>query len=383
MTQPSNPICLFGDVARFWGDPWAPGPGIVVNGIDTCCATKVTASWKTLYGYDPMITQHLLSNGRYCRAGTIWNLWAERIDRDRSSNLYLANGQIAAKHHPGGAQAWTFDAGAQINGIAVDKTGCLWLATSPSSAHQDSGEDSTIMRLNADGTLQWARHPGFHEDYFARDICIDDDCNAYALGYWDRPDYEPYDPSHICKYDSVGDRQWMSGYGGGPVVFPDDNTTIAIDADRNVYVPGSLFLGVSPWRAWGLLKYSGETGGLIWSNADAPTSSMVLNRSLCVTPTGYIVVAGRVWMQKYTTAGEFVSERKVPWVDGAMAGRVAKLASDDDGDVYALVPDSSNSPIFGGVCKMTSGGGLVWEHPEFGVGNVGDMVVGALEAREW
>jgi len=126
-------------------------------------------------------------------------------------------------------------------GIAIDTSGNVYVtgvfqelayfgATTLTSA---GGKDGFVAKLNAGGTILWAKSWGTAADEFGRGIGVDSSGNVYALGT--RGSYDTFD---FRKFSATGTSVWSQ------TIVTGSNTAIsgdlAVDAPGNVFVAGSF-----------------------------------------------------------------------------------------------------------------------------------------------
>jgi hypothetical protein len=146
------------------------------------------------------------------------------------------------------AQVWQdwiarFDDGgnehAQVaNDIAIDSGGNIYI-TGFSTVVEPWEYDLIALKYNPDGNLLWPQsYDGAnHSSDEGKFIVLDSDNNAYILGTSKRTN--SCIDFIILKFNPDGVRQWIEIYSNPP----SGETSIAgigLDADRNVYVVGSV-----------------------------------------------------------------------------------------------------------------------------------------------
>jgi len=146
-------------------------------------------------------------------------------------------------------------------GISVDEDGFVYVGGHTNSedfpvtngAYQTTpgGEsDVFVMKLSPDGSqLLYSTYLGGSDNDYLRDITIDDDGNAYTLGYGRSLDYPTTPGAHdrdnsdggrdsfVTKLNADGSNVIFSTFFGGEG--DQYGESLALDYDRNVYVAGS------------------------------------------------------------------------------------------------------------------------------------------------
>lgn len=150
-----------------------------------------------------------------------------------------------------------------ITDVATDKQGNVYVsgytatvdvgAISTSGAHQYSygggGEDAFLVKFNKNGVRQWGTYYGGNDNDVGKAVAIDTAGNVYLSG-WTLSTSSiatagAYQPSRnvnaisdgfLVKFNSNGVRQWGTYYGGNK---GDDISSMAIDAQNNIYIAGS------------------------------------------------------------------------------------------------------------------------------------------------
>jgi len=108
--------------------------------------------------------------------------------------------------------------------------------------------DGLIVKFDPSGNRIWSTYYGGSSIDYATSVNADDSNNIYVAGYTVSPNNiatsnsfqpvygGPYD-CFLVKFDSAGNRQWGTYYGGTTNDFSYSNT-LAIDAGQNVYLAG-------------------------------------------------------------------------------------------------------------------------------------------------
>ena len=220
-------------------------------------------------------------------AGNGQRLWVRKYDGpahgedvatgmalDNSGNIYLTgysdnraySGRSQAyfdyatvKYDPSGNLQWA----SRYNGtgnstdigrsIAVDANGNV--SVTGYSIGSGTGYDYTTIRYDAAGTQQWVQRydgPGSGNDIPAA-VALDSSGNTYITGY-SLGNGTGLDYATI-KYDANGAQAWIerfNGAGNGD----DSASSLALDADENVYVTGGSYSGSATGTDYVTIKYS-------------------------------------------------------------------------------------------------------------------------------
>jgi hypothetical protein len=162
-----------------------------------------------------------------------------------------------------------------------------------------NGDYATVMYGPAGDQIWVDRYDGpVHEYDGAKDVAVDEAGNVYVTGYsvgyvqswlWDYHDFA------TLKYDSMGNRIWVARYQGlASFPFNDEKAeALALDESGNVYVTGSSSTYLFQNANWATVKY-GPQGQEIWAafyegplpGYDAATS-IALDAEDNVYVTGY------------------------------------------------------------------------------------------------
>ncbi|MDR3681379.1 MAG: SBBP repeat-containing protein [Flavipsychrobacter sp.] len=170
---------------------------------------------------------------------------------------------LLVKFDPSGARIWAtyygnnYDAGYSCktdrsgNVIIAGNTWSLTGVATPGACQTTFGGglcDGLIVKFDSSGNRLWGTYYGGNGLDYASSVNADDSNNIYVAGYTVSPDNiatsnafqpvygGPYD-CFLVKFDSAGNRQWGTYYGGTTNDFTYSNT-LAIDAAQNVYFTG-------------------------------------------------------------------------------------------------------------------------------------------------
>jgi len=225
-------------------------------------------------------------------------------DVGANANVYLAGSRVdnfsVWKLDSDGVLQWSYDTGADANGVAVDASGNVYIAG------ENTGS-ANVWKLNSDGVLQWT----FDTRYATYGIAVDGSGNVYVVSrrYATAGGY-----GNVRKLNSSGVEQWVFNTG------TDWALGVAVDASGNVYVAGADNGLATVWKlnSSGVEQWKYDTGA---------------NRTqgVCVDGSGNVYVAGQetgsasVW--KLNSSG--VLQWSYNTGDETYA-----IAVDDDGYVY-------------------------------------------------
>lgn len=143
--------------------------------------------------------------------------------------------------------------------VAVDATGNVYLAGYTSSTigiasggfqntYGGGGLDAFLVKFDSDGNRLWATYYGSTGDDYALSVTVDAWGNVYMSGHTNSAnsiasggfqntfagDYDVF----IVKFDSAGNRQWATYYGGDD---DDRNREVITDILGNVYITGFTY----------------------------------------------------------------------------------------------------------------------------------------------
>ncbi len=179
----------------------------------------------------------------------------------------------------------------QVRAIGLDGEGNVYVTGTSFIGSTDS--EYTTIKYNCDGVEQWvSRYNGPSNTFdWAYDLIVDGDGNIYVTGsshaFLTDRDYA------TIKYNNDGVEQWIARYNGlndGK----DEASSIALDADGNVFVTGAADSdyatikyntnGVEQW----ITQYDGPDGLCDYARAIA------VDGDGNVYVTGYILVLGAI-----------------------------------------------------------------------------------------
>jgi len=164
------------------------------------------------------------------------------------------------KFNSAGARQWgTYygGTGTELRGdVAVDGSGNIYLSghTSSTSGIASGGQqnnygggafDAFLVKFNSGGTRIWATYHGGSGSDQGWGCAVAGDGNVYIVGFTDssngiafaghQMEYGGTRDAFLVKFNSSGQRQWGTYYGGALV---DDAFNCAVDGNNDVYLPG-------------------------------------------------------------------------------------------------------------------------------------------------
>jgi uncharacterized delta-60 repeat protein len=229
--------------------------------------------------------------------------------------------------------------------IAVDADGNVYV-TGESKSGGYSTEDYATIKYDTDGNELWiARYNGPDDDQDrATSIAVDADGNVYVTGDSDgigtRRDYA------TIKYDSDGNELWVARY-NGPGDDWDVAYAIALDADRNVYVTGASANAAldSIYSTWdyATIKYDTDGNRLWVRRYNDPANGQDKATSIALDADGNVYVTGRSMGSetdydyatiKYDTDGNELWVKRYNGPPGDNSDKANSIAVDADGNVY-------------------------------------------------
>jgi len=230
--------------------------------------------------------------------------YATCMAMDQSANIYVAGAfktdtsgydYAAIKFDSAGNRKWVSTyAGSngsdQVNGIAVDKQGNVYI-TGASAGASDMWCDYITVKISSSGQTLWTRRFGgsYITNERATAIAVSDSGFVYVTGYFDKfYNHGRYDFGTI-KYTPEGDTVWTRFYNG---TGNDDDIphAIAVDHEGNVYITGQS------WGNWyddyATIKYN-AAGTLLWeARYNGPVNSFDKAYALKLDDDGNIYITG-------------------------------------------------------------------------------------------
>ncbi|NJR26250.1 MAG: S8 family serine peptidase [Richelia sp. CSU_2_1] len=215
------------------------------------------------------------------------------------------------------------------SGIAVDRAGNIYTAgrTSGNLAGSNLGiYDAWISKYNSAGELIWQRQTGTTGYDAASSLAVDNDGNAYAIGWTDGNGGNSSDRiAWISKFDSNGNEIWKKQLGTSD--YDVSKGAISIGSDGSLYIVGRTnnnLPGISQGStdAW-VAKYD-SNGNRIWVK-QIGTAAWDEAKSVASDSDGNIYIAGSTkgnlggtnagdadaWLAKYDSIGNQVWKQQI------------------------------------------------------------------------
>lgn len=256
--------------------------------------------------------------------------WGTELDEsldgmgsDKQGNIYIVGttegslfGQNQGKHDiflvkldSAGQVLWSKQLGTvddeEMAKIAVDSGGNIYLAITTSGdwfGQNMGGRDIVLVKLSANGQVEWGKRLGTSDDEFALSIASDNHGYIYVVGNTRGSFFAQYqrrelmgEEGFFAKFDSNGNLVW------GKQFKDDILTAIAIDGQCNIYVGGWGYDDVNNTIITFLAKFTSD-GTLKWRQVLPDEESI---NSLSVDGSGNVYVAGQV--EVYIDENQLVS----------------------------------------------------------------------------
>ena len=173
------------------------------------------------------------------------------IVADSSGNVYVTSYRAfydfsVIKFDSDGNELWRKQIGTgQREGssdLDLDAAGNIYLVGTAESSFggpNQGGRDIVVVKLSADGTLQWTTQLGTPEDDLARKIVVDSAGNSYVTGNT-KGDFADLNKGEndffTLKLDPSGNLEWKRQYG---TEYHDEAFGLTVDSANNVYMTGS------------------------------------------------------------------------------------------------------------------------------------------------
>jgi hypothetical protein len=273
------------------------------------------------------------------------------VDFNNVTNVASFGGQdiFLAKYTSSGNLLWVRFAGSTGNDqafdVAVDGSGNYLISGRITGVANFSGTNigsngqtrSFLAKYDSDGQLLWVRDVGSTDSSATTGIAADASGNSYICGLSVSPD-GPF----VAKYNSSGTQVWKQTATGGASFF-NENSSVAVDTNGNVYVAGRFGNGTTP---------------LVYGSVSIANPNGVIQ--------GYIV--------------QFNSSGTAQWAS-VTGARAFDIMTSSDGSVYTTGFFSSTANSVGGqtlvnsgsqdafIAKFTNAGALAWVLPAGTSGN--------------
>lgn len=302
------------------------------------------------------VTGRTCVSGSYDEFGTIKydvngnEIWVKRYDGpgtgddygndlclDPSANICVTGASTGSgtsydyatiKYDPSGGILWS----KRYNGtgsstdwptaIGVDISGNVYV-TGYSYGTSGDAEYATVKYKSDDGTQLWVKRytDPAEEDYYARDIFVDNSGNCYVTG--ETRTSGLYRDYVTVKYSTDGSELWARNY-DGPAHDSDLGKAIAVDNSGNVFVIGKSKNGSGNYD-YVTVKYDPD-GNQIWDKSYDEENQNDNGNDIAVDGSGNIYVTGesyktatnydyatikydtdgnRIWVRRYDAGGDY------------------------------------------------------------------------------
>jgi uncharacterized delta-60 repeat protein len=353
-------MALLGNTGEYSGD----------GAVDS--AGNIIVSGSTLGGIDAEIA-------KYNTNGTI--LWQRKLasstseyfaaaDTDSSDNIYAAgltstsgtaggNAEwLIAKYNSSGTIQWqrgySNDTGNfrdQPEDLIADSSGNVYAVGYTSDGDT---RDSTIVKWNSSGTLQWQREVDQRttNDIFYG-VTIDSSGNVYAVGYSPDSSFSSIQ-IFISKWNSSGTLQWqrrIQDYSIGEGVSFDSSGNIYIVS--TLYSPGNPDIHISKYNTSGTIQWQRRL-----SSASSDTGV-----DIAVSTTNNVYIVGTsdasgtndIYIAKYNDSGTIQWQRRIRTTSADLATGI-ELDASENIIVFGYTNASTNDKIF--LAKLPPDGSL-------------------------
>ena len=316
-----DPTLVWG--TYFGGSAGDEGYGIACDSVGNVYSTGLTAS-----------TSDIATTGAY------------QTDLIEGQDIYLA------KFSGSGSLFWaTYYGGALVNqyvcGLCCDYTGNVYIAGTTNSianiattgsyqpVYGGGEEDACLAKFSSSGSLLWATYYGGDSADLGYSVTCDGSGNVYmegrtistsgiaTAGAHQSTDSGGAADVFLVKFDSLGNRQWGTYFGGSAGAIP--GISIAWDKGQNIYITGEAY------------SDSDIAFGSVWQSIFSGTSDAFLAK--------FRLDGSLVWSTYY--GGE------------SGTGGAPGVAVDDSGDVFLCGTTESSTGIATAGTHQPSYGGDV------------------------
>jgi uncharacterized delta-60 repeat protein len=195
---------------------------------------------------------------------------------------------VTIKYSPSGQQLWTKQYNGIGNGgdcpmaIGVDAKGSVYVAGA-------EGFYCTLIKYSSEGRLLWVRHQG---EGSVTAMALDDAGNVYITGFARNPN-NSYNDYVTAKYNPAGSLRWLRRY-DGPGHLDDIATSLAVDAQKNVYVTG-YSKGLQNDYDCATIKYNSDGMRLWVRRYNGPGNYHDAGNAIALDQQQNVYVAGYSW----------------------------------------------------------------------------------------
>ncbi len=267
---------------------------------------------------------NVIVTGQQTGAGTLFDLLTLKYDNDGNQRwVSVYNGPLNSE-----------DAS---NALVLDAAGSIYITGFVTGTNSTS--DYATLKYTPQGKLTWASFytgpaNGFEQAY---GIALDNSDGVYITGYSPSviTPYVHYEYATV-KYDTSGQEQWVSRYGGNSSLIyqPNVATAITVDNSGNVYITGEL-ANEGVGEDFGTIKYvqSSVPVELTSFTANTSGSTVILNWSTETETNnrGFEVERG----QRPEVSGQRSDWDKIGYVPGSGTTTQPKSYSFNDEDISA------------------------------------------------
>ncbi len=359
---------------------WAVSGTYQVRAMARCAThTGVESPWSVERNITvPAVTTPLLLWNTFMGEGSQGDS-GESVTTDSTGNIYIvgdsyatwgspvnphsggSNDAFVAKLNSNGVLLWnTFLGGSSSdNGkdIVVDGNGNIYIVGyssaswgNPIISYAGGGWDGFVVKLNADGVLQWNTFMGGSSYDSAMSIALDSSGNIYATGAsmtsWGNPrnSFSGSNNSFLAKFDNSGARLWHTFFIGTTEIFVKNGITV--DSSGNIFVTGysgsSWGTPLNPFSGWGydllVVKFNGS-GTRQWHTFLGSRDSYEYGKNITLDGNGNIYVAGR----SNASWGSPLN----PYGGGTYDGFVAKLNANGIYQWHTFIGGSDEDSVSG------------------------------------
>jgi hypothetical protein len=262
---------------------------------------------------------------------------------------------LTIKYTPDGIGLWTnrFDGGSQIEAIAVDSSGGVYVSG-------EGGPGLITIKYASDGTPVWTNgYASSSGPMFFGGFTAGSDGNAYLL-----PVEINSDSFITVKYDVNGNGAWTNFFKSS-AFSTDSASDVAVDAAGNIFVTGHSFDAASTAIT---IKYASD-GSALWTNRYSLVGSESGSRVI-IDPQGNVIVAGdsqggtaqhKYVLVKYSNAGELLWTNIIAAANYT-GGGVPQITTDLAGNVLLVgaTPGAATTAADYISVKYSNTGLLLW-----------------------
>ena len=225
------------DTGRNWDIvAWKLSPAGESLWLTTYDYSSEDAPWKLAVGHDGAVYVAAYSAGRFTVV------------------KFAPTGQLDWVKRPYAGAGWAADAAISPDGDVIVAGG---------TAVSGHGYDCVLVKYRPNGDTAWARlYDSLGDEDYANCLAVDSAGNSYIGGIT----YEGGIGGKflVIKYDSAGNRQWVTAFDGPAVNGGDQVNDIAVDNRGNVYFTGkSEGIGTGYWD-YATGRLDAATGETLW-----------------------------------------------------------------------------------------------------------------------